>query len=82
MFPNSNVIFAAQHDEFAQVTPAADPTLATDPVQSVYKAAETKDQDQILDAADKLAVACSHCHNVYREKTPEQGGEKNRCVNS
>ena len=45
-----------------------------------YTAAKTKDQDQILDAADKLAVACSHCHNVYREKTPEQGGEKNRCV--
>ncbi|HTI42931.1 MAG TPA: hypothetical protein VL693_13985 [Vicinamibacterales bacterium] len=135
LFPSSNVIFMAQHDEFAQIKPAADPTLATDPIQSVYggwlavenaslaiaeatnllllpgrkcsngrpvpladpdwpkyvaalrqtalasyKAAQTKDQDQILDAADKLAVACSHCHAVYRDKTAAQGGEANRCM--
>jgi hypothetical protein len=135
LFPNSNVIFMAQHDEFAQIKPAADPTLATDPIQSLYggwlavenaslaiaeatnllmlpgrkcsngrpvpldnpdwakyvtdlrqtalasyKAAQSKDQDQILAAADKLAVACSHCHAVYREKTAAQGGDQNRCV--
>ncbi|MEQ1575082.1 MAG: hypothetical protein ABL993_12650 [Vicinamibacterales bacterium] len=134
-FPSSNVIFAAQHDEFAQVKPDADPSLSTDPIKSVYgswlavensslaiaeatnllllpgrrcsngrpvplmdpdwpkyvsdlrqaaqgayKAAQTKDQDRILDAADALATACSHCHSVYREKAPEQGGEANRCV--
>lgn len=135
LFPSSNVIFAAQHDEFAQIKPAADPTLATDPIQSVYggwlavenaslaiaeatnllmvpgrkcsngravpisdpdwpkyvaelrqmalasyKAAQSKDQDRILDAADKLAVACSHCHAVYRERTAAQGGEATRCM--
>ena len=135
LFPSSNVIFMAQHDEFAQIKPAADPTLATDPIQSVYggwlavenaslaiaeatnllmvpgrkcsngrpvpmgdpdwakyvadlrqmalasyKAAQSKDQDRILDAADKLAVACSHCHAVYRERTEAQGGEATRCM--
>ena len=135
LFPSSNVIFMAQHDEFAQIKPAADPTLATDPIQSVYggwlavenaslaiaeatnllmvpgrkcsngrpvplsdpewlkyvaelrqmalasyKAAQSKDQDRILDAADKLAVACSHCHALYRERTAAQGGEANRCI--
>jgi hypothetical protein len=137
LFPSSNVIFMAQHDEFAQIKPAADPTLATDPIQSVYggwlavenaslaiaeatnllllpgrkcsngrpvpladpdwakyvadlrqmalasyKAAQTKDQDRILDAADKLAVACSHCHAVYRDKTAAQGGDAKRCLKS
>ena len=135
LFPSSNVIFAAQHDEFARVKPDADPSLSTDPIKSVYggweavenaslalveatrlitvpgrkclngrpvplqdadfmkfvadlraaglvayKAAQTKDQDQILDAADKVGVACSHCHTAYREKAPEQGGEANRCT--
>jgi hypothetical protein len=135
LFPSSNVIFAAQHDEFAAVKPDADPAMATDPIKSVYggwtavenaslaiaeatrlitvpgrkctngrpvplqdadftkfvgelrtaglgayKAAQTKDQDKILDAADKVAVACSHCHSMYREKLPEQGGEASRCT--
>ena len=135
LFPSSNVIFAAQHDEFASVKPDADPSLSTDPIKSVYggweavenaslalveatrliavpgrrcsngrpvplqdaafqkfvgdlraaglvayKAAQSKDQDQILDAADKVGVACSHCHTAFREKLPEQGGEANRCL--
>ena len=135
LFPSSNVIFAAQHDEFATVKPDADPSLSTDPIKSVYggweavenaslalveatrlitvpgrkclngrpvplqdpdfvkfvgelrtaglaayKAAQSKDQDHILDAADKVGVACSHCHSMYREKLPEQGGEANRCT--
>jgi len=135
LFPNSNVIFAAQHDEFAQVKPDADTSLSTDPIKGVYggweavensslaiveatqlitvpgrkclngrpvplqdpefikfvadlrsagllayKAAQSKDQDQILDAAEKLGVACSHCHTAYREKPPEKGGEANRCT--
>lgn len=137
LFPSSNVVFMAQHDEFSQIKPASDPTLATDPIQSVYggwlavenaslaiaeatnllmlpgrkcsngrfvplgdpewakyvaelrqmalasyKAAQSKDQDQILAAADKLAVACSHCHVLYRDKTTAQGGERNRCMKS
>jgi hypothetical protein len=33
-----------------------------------YKAAQAKDQDKILDAADKLTTACANCHDKYREK--------------
>src|SRR5580698_5080678 len=33
-----------------------------------YKAAQAKDQDKILDAADKLTTACANCHEKYREK--------------
>jgi hypothetical protein len=32
------------------------------------KAGQSKSQDAVLDAADKVATACSHCHDVYREK--------------
>ncbi len=122
MFTNSNVIFAAQNDDPAKVTPAKDPSLATNPLENtygkweavensalalsesarlltvpgrkcsncnnvplqnpdwaklvqglkgagitVYKAAQTKDQDKIVDAADVMTVACSNCHDKYRE---------------
>ena len=33
-----------------------------------YKAAQAKDQDKILDAADVLTNACANCHDKYREK--------------
>jgi cytochrome c553 len=33
-----------------------------------YKAAQAKDQDKILDAADKITTACANCHDKYREK--------------
>lgn len=135
LFPNSNVIFASQHDEFAQRKPDADGSLSTDPIvslyggwtavensslalveasrligtpgrkcsngkpvpltdpafakfvadlrtsgQAAYAAAQTKDQDRMLDAADKVATACSHCHTAYREKSPAQGGAAARCT--
>jgi hypothetical protein len=31
------------------------------------KAAQAKNMDQILDAADKITMACSTCHDVYRD---------------
>jgi len=34
------------------------------------KAAQAKDQDKILDAADAITTACANCHDKYREKTP------------
>jgi hypothetical protein len=135
LFPNSNVIFAAQHDEFLEAKPDPDTSLSTNPITGLYggwqaaensalalseatnliimpgrrcsngkpvpigdpdfqkfvgdlrvasqgalKAAQSKDQDQILEAADKVAVACSHCHTMFREKTEAQGGEANRCT--
>lgn len=37
-----------------------------------YKAAQSKNQDKILDAADVMTTACANCHDKYREKpTPE-----------
>ena len=33
-----------------------------------YRAAQAKDQDKILDAAEVLTTACANCHDKYREK--------------
>ena len=123
LFPNSNVIFAAQDKNPDDVAPAKDPAMATDPLASaygkwtavensalalseaanllmvpgrkcsngvavpisnpdwpkfvqglreagvtVYKAAQSKNQDNILMAAEVMTNACSNCHDKYREK--------------
>lgn len=132
LFPSSNVIFAAQSDNPADVKPAPDPALATNPLASsyggwqavensslaivevanllslpgrkcsngkdvpinnpdwpklvqglrdagmtAYVAAQTKNQDKILDATGALTEACSNCHDKYREKP---GGVADRCM--
>ena len=33
-----------------------------------YKAAQSKDMDKVLDAADTMTTACANCHDKYREK--------------
>src|SRR5215471_17880269 len=123
IYPASNVVFAAQSQNPAEVKPAPDPSLATDPLAStygkweavensalalyeaanlltipgrkcanglpvpiqnpdwpkfvqglrdagmaVYKAAQSKNQDKIVDAADVMTTACSNCHDKCREK--------------
>jgi hypothetical protein len=123
LFPSSNVFFAAQSENPADVPPAKDPSMATNPLASSYgkweavensslaiaeaanlliipgrkcsngltvptrnadwpklvqglrdagmagyKAAQTKNQDKILEAADTMTTACSNCHEKYREK--------------
>ena len=123
LFPNSNVVFFAQSEDPAKVTPAKDPSTATDPLANTYgkweavensslalaeaanlltipgrkcsnglpvpignadwpkfvqglrdagmkayKAAQSKDMDKILDAADTMTTACANCHEKYREK--------------
>ena len=45
-----------------------------------YKAAQSKDMDKMLDAADTLTNACSECHDVYREKSEKSGGDAARCT--
>ena len=35
---------------------------------AAYKAAQSKNQDKILDAADVMTTACANCHEKYREK--------------
>src|SRR6185436_20908301 len=47
---------------------------------ATYKAGQSKNMDKVLDAAGTLTTACSDCHDVYREKTPERGGEAARCT--
>jgi hypothetical protein len=47
---------------------------------TVLKAAQSKNVDRITEAADAVASACGNCHDVYREKTPQQGGVKARCT--
>jgi cytochrome c553 len=39
-----------------------------DAAMKSYKAAQSKNQDNILDAADALTTACANCHDKYREK--------------
>lgn len=123
LYPNSNVIFAAQSTNPNDVKPASDPSTATDPLASTYgkweavensalalyeaanlltvpgrkcsngravplqnpdwakfvqglrdaglatyKAAQSKNQDKIVDAADVMTTACANCHDKYREK--------------
>jgi len=123
LYPISNIVFAAQGDNPADVPPAKDPATATNPLASsygkweavensglaiaeaaslltipgrkcsngravpignadwpklvqglraagmaAYKAAQSKDQDKILDAADAMTTACANCHDKYREK--------------
>jgi hypothetical protein len=133
LFPNSNVIFAAQSDDFLKLK-ADDPSLSPNPLtstyggwtavenaslalaevaslltvprtcsngkpapvqnadwqkfvqglraagQEAYKAAQTKKTDAFLDVADHVTMACANCHDVYREKTEQQGGLAARCT--
>jgi hypothetical protein len=121
MFPASNVIFTTQRQNPADVTPAKDPSGATDlldgsygkweavensalaiaeaanllvlpgrkclngrdvPVKdpdwaplvhalqeaamTTYKAAQSRNQDKMFDAAATLTAACANCHDRYR----------------
>jgi hypothetical protein len=121
LYPASNVIFAAQDQNPADVKPADDPSTAPNPLMSsyggwqavenagialaesanlliiprkcqngkdlpitdpewpmlvqglrdagmaAYNAAQSKNQDNILMAADTMTTACAACHDKYRE---------------
>ena len=122
-YPASNVFFAAQDLNPADVPRAKDPNMATDPLTAVfgkweavdnsalviadladllmrpgqkcsngldvpvgnadwarfvqglreaamaaYAAAQTRNQDKIIDAAGVMSTACANCHVKYREK--------------
>ena len=47
-----------------------------DAAVGVNKAGQAKNDDVVLEAADKLATACLHCHAKYRNVP---GGNVNRC---
>jgi hypothetical protein len=135
LFPNVNIIYAAQNDDPSKIKLADDPSTSPNPLTSMfggwqavensglalaesarlltvpgrlcsngkpvpvqnadwikfvqglraaglatYKAGQSKSQDAIGDASDKVTVACMNCHDVYREKTDAQGGLAARCT--
>jgi len=45
--------------------------------QAAYKAAQSKNQDKMLDAAGTVSEACTNCHMQYRDKP---GGVASRCM--
>jgi hypothetical protein len=45
--------------------------------RAAYKAAQSKNQDAMVEAAGTVSDACSACHDVYREK---QSGPQDRCL--
>jgi cytochrome c553 len=45
-----------------------------------YKAARSKNQDAMLEAADGIVTACGNCHEVYRDKGTLGGHIAARCV--
>jgi hypothetical protein len=122
-YPASNVVFAAQDVNPADVPRAKDPSMATDLLMSsygkweavensalalvesanllelpgrkcrngldvpiknadwikfvgelreagmtAYAAAQTKNQDKMVEVAEVMTTACKHCHDRYREK--------------
>ena len=65
LFPNSNVIFAAQSIDPAKVKPASDPSAATDPLASTYGgwAAVENAGLAIAETANLLMVPGRTCQN-------------------
>jgi hypothetical protein len=123
LYPASNVMFAAQTENPADVPWAKDPNMATDPLASAYgkweavensalaiaevanllalpgrkcangldvpvgnadwakfvqelrdagmtayAAAQTRNEDKIIDAAGVMTTACKNCHDKYRDR--------------
>jgi hypothetical protein len=44
---------------------------------TAYRAAQSRNQDRILEAADAVTTACGNCHERYREKPT---GPADRCM--
>jgi hypothetical protein len=65
LFPESNVIFAAQNDDPAKVKPAKDPALATDPLMSAYGGwtAVENASIAIIEVSSLLSVPGRKCSN-------------------
>jgi hypothetical protein len=62
LFPNSNVIFAAQSDDPAKVPPAKDPSTSTNPLASTYGG---------WTAVENSALALSEAANLLILPGPE-----------
>ena len=65
LFPNSNVIFAAQNEEFKNIKQDKDPSLSTDPLKSIY-GSWTAVEDSglaLAEAANLLMIPGRVCSN-------------------
>src|SRR3984957_1138415 len=65
LFPNSNIIFFAQNENPAEVKPAKDPSLATDPLANTYGqwAAVENSALALSEAANLLIIPGRKCSN-------------------
>jgi len=65
LFPNSNVVFAAQSEDFAKIAQDKDPSLATDPLKGVYNSwTAVEDSGYALaEAANLLMIPGRVCSN-------------------
>lgn len=65
LFPNSNVIFFAQSEDPAKVTPAKDPSTATDPLADTYGKWEAVENSAmaLAESANLLTIAGRTCAN-------------------
>ena len=65
VYPSSNVIFAAQSENPADVKPAADPAMATNPLASAYGKWQAVENGAlaIAEAANLLSIPGRKCSN-------------------
>jgi cytochrome c553 len=65
LYPNSNVIFAAQSTNPAEIKPAGDSSTATDPLQSTYGGWTAVENSGIAlaEAANLLTIPGRKCSN-------------------
>ena len=65
LFPNSNVIFAAQNEDFAKIQQDKDPSLATDPLKSIYNSWTAVEDSglALAEAANLLMIPGRVCSN-------------------
>jgi hypothetical protein len=65
LFPNSNVVFAAQNEEFAKIQQDKDPSLATDPLRSIYNGWTAVENSglALAEAANLLMIPGRVCSN-------------------
>jgi hypothetical protein len=65
LFTSSNVVFAAQNTNPADVKPAKDPSLATDPLENTYGKWEAVENSglAIADASNLLLIPGRKCSN-------------------
>ena len=47
--------------------------------EAAYRAAQTKNQDNMLKVSEQVAESCSNCHQVYRKAGARPGDLSNRC---